>query len=99
MYEMNKLLHGQGACTGFSHSFFLYQKSSERAALARSLARFHQLLRKSRTRALSMKRVISMYIGHDENRTANQIYLLDSNWNIRNEIFRRSSYLSYSLGY
>ena len=22
MYEMNKLLHGQGACTGFSHSFF-----------------------------------------------------------------------------
>ena len=79
MYEMNKLLHGQGACTGFSHSFFLYQKSSERAQLARSLARFHQLVRKSRTRALPMKRVISMYIGHDENRTANQIYLLDSN--------------------
>ena len=75
MYEMNKLLHGQGACTGFSHSFFLYQKSSERA----QLARFHQLVRKSRTRALPMKRVISMYIGHDENRTANQIYLLDSN--------------------
>ena len=30
---------------------------------------------------------------------ANQIYLLDSNWNIKNEIFRRLSYLSYSLGY
>ena len=38
MYEMNKLLHGQGACTGFSHSFFLYQKSSERAQLARSIS-------------------------------------------------------------
>ena len=98
MYETNKLLHREGACTGFSHSFFLYQKSRERAQLARSLARFHQLVRKSRMRALPMKRVISD-IGHDENRTANQIYLLDSNWNIRNEIFRRSSYLSYSLGY
>ena len=30
---------------------------------------------------------------------ANQIYLLDSNWNIKNEMFRRLSYLSYSLGY
>ena len=29
----------------------------------------------------------------------NQIYLLDSNWNIKNEMFRRLSYLSYSLGY
>ena len=36
----------------------------------------------------SAHEVISMYIGHDENRTANQIYLLDSNWNITNEIFR-----------
>ena len=25
---------------------------------------------------------------------ANQIYLLDSNWNIKNEMFRRLSYLS-----
>ena len=87
MYEKNKLFHRQGACTGFSHSFF-FVSEIERA-----------LVRKSRTRALPMKRVISMYTGHDENRTANQIYLLDSNWNIRNEIFRRSSYLSYSLGY
>ena len=30
---------------------------------------------------------------------ANQIYLLDGNWNIKNEMFRRLSYLSYSLGY
>ena len=34
MYEMNKLLHGQGACTGFSHSFFLYQKSSDSPLMA-----------------------------------------------------------------
>ena len=40
-----------------------------------------------------------MYKGHDENRAANQIYLLDSNWNVKNEIFRKSSYLSYSLVY
>ena len=40
-----------------------------------------------------------MYIDHDENRTANQIYLMDSNWNIKNEMFWRLSYLSYSLGY
>ena len=40
-----------------------------------------------------------LYTGHDENKTAYQILLLDSNWNIKNELFRRSSYLSYSLGY
>ena len=39
------------------------------------------------------------YMGPDENRTAIQIYLLDSNWNVKNEIFRKSSYLSYSLVY
>ena len=27
-----------------------------------------------------------MYMGQDENRTANQNYLLDSNWHIKNEI-------------
>ena len=43
--------------------------------------------------------VENQYVGHDVNRTANQVYLVDSNWNIRNEIFRRSTYLSYSLGY
>ena len=36
---------------------------------------------------------------HDENRTANQIYLLDSNWNVNNKMVRRSSYLSFSLAY
>ena len=34
-----------------------------------------------------------MYIGHDKNRMANEIYLLDSNWNIKNEMFRRSRYV------
>ena len=43
--------------------------------------------------------VENQYMGHDENRMANQIYLLDSNWNIKNKMFRRSSHLSYSLGY
>ena len=37
MYEMNKLLHRQGSCTGFSNSFFLYEKSSE-LSLARSIS-------------------------------------------------------------
>ena len=37
-----------------------------------------------------------MYMGHDENRTANEIYLLDGNWNIKNEMFRRSSYVLLS---
>ena len=32
-----------------------------------------------------------MYIGHDENGTVNYIYVLDNNWNIENEIFRRSA--------
>ena len=33
MYEMNKLLHGQGACTEFSHSLFVSE-----IALARSIS-------------------------------------------------------------
>ena len=42
---------------------------------------------------------IGMYIGPNENRMANQIYFLHSYWNIKNEMLRRSSDLSYSLGY
>ena len=99
MYEMNKLLHGQGACTGFSHSFFLYQKSSERAQLARSRSISPTRAKIPYARPAHEASNLYVYIGHDENRTANQIYLLDSNWNIRNEIFIWSSYLSYSLGY
>ena len=38
-----------------------------------------------------------IYIGHDKQRTADQIYLLDSNRNIIDEMFRRSSYLSYCV--
>ena len=33
---------------------------------------------------------------HDKNRTANEIYLLDSNWNIKNKMFRRLSYVLLS---
>ena len=38
MYEINKLLHGQGACTEFSHSLFVSQNSLARCALARSIS-------------------------------------------------------------
>ena len=40
MYEINKLLHGQGACTGFSHSLFAVciKKSHSLAVLARSIS-------------------------------------------------------------
>ena len=32
MYEINKLLHGQGACTEFSHSLFVSEISLARCA-------------------------------------------------------------------
>ena len=77
MYEINKLLYGQSACTGFSHSFFVSE--IERASAARSLARLISPTRANIPYARPAHEVISMYIDHDENRTANQIYLLDSN--------------------
>ena len=37
-YKINKLLHGQGACTEFSHSLFVSENSLARCALARSIS-------------------------------------------------------------
>ena len=83
----NKLLHWQGACTGFLHELqlMMYQKFHSLAALARSISDTSPTRAKT-PYAHPAHEVISMYIGHHENRTANQIYLVDSNWNIRNEI-------------
>ena len=62
MYEINKL-----------HSFFVSE--IERAQLGRLLARLISPTRAKIPYARPAHEVISMYIDHDENRTANQIYL------------------------
>ena len=42
---------------------------------------------------LACRKPMNMY---DKNRTTNEIYLLDSNWNIKNKMFRRLSYVLLS---
>ena len=54
MYEINKLLHGQGGVRNF-HTRCLYQKSHSLAALARLISDTSPTRAKSRTRPLPMK--------------------------------------------
>ena len=66
MYEINKL-----------HSFFVseIERASERCSVACSLVRLISPTRAKIPYARPAHEVISMYLDHDENRTANQIYL------------------------